>query len=94
MTAKKRGKPTAKGAKPRPAAKKAAKKSSALTRGLLDVAHRLTSGRKKAIGLASWVGRPAPPFTLLADDGRTYSLGDWAGRWLVLFFFPKADTPG
>lgn len=39
-------------------------------------------------------GSKAPPFSLLADDGRTVKLADFAGRRLVLFFYPKADTPG
>jgi peroxiredoxin Q/BCP len=94
MTAKKRGKPAAKTPKTKRAAKKASKPSSKLTRGLLDVAHRLTTRGRKGTGLSSWVGRAAPAFTLNADDGKSMSLGDYAGRWVVLFFFPKADTPG
>jgi peroxiredoxin Q/BCP len=40
------------------------------------------------------VGEAAPDFRLSADDGRTVTLGDYRGRWLVMFFFPKAMTPG
>src|ERR1700680_1719333 len=40
------------------------------------------------------VGRKAPAFTLPASDGTTASLTDFAGRTLVLYFYPKADTPG
>jgi peroxiredoxin Q/BCP len=40
------------------------------------------------------VGDKAPDFTLPAHTGRTVSLKDYAGRKLVLYFFPKADTPG
>jgi thioredoxin-dependent peroxiredoxin len=36
----------------------------------------------------------APAFTLPDDRGRQVSLSDFAGKKLVLFFFPKADTPG
>ena len=36
----------------------------------------------------------APAFALVADDGRTVKLADFAGKKLVLFFYPKADTPG
>lgn len=39
-------------------------------------------------------GDTAPKFQLKADDGREVSLGDFRGRWLVLYFFPKALTPG
>jgi len=39
-------------------------------------------------------GDGAPHFQLTADDGNEVSLGDFRGRWLVLFFFPKALTPG
>jgi cytochrome oxidase Cu insertion factor (SCO1/SenC/PrrC family) len=40
------------------------------------------------------VGDPAPPFQLQDQDGQSVSLKDFAGRWLVLFFYPKDDTPG
>ena len=39
-------------------------------------------------------GAKAPTFTLPQDSGGTVSLGDFAGRKLVLYFYPKADTPG
>jgi peroxiredoxin Q/BCP len=39
-------------------------------------------------------GGPAPDFRLPRDDGGETSLADFAGRKLVLFFYPKADTPG
>jgi len=40
------------------------------------------------------VGAKAPLFTLPRDGGGTVSLGDFKGRKLVLYFYPKADTPG
>ncbi|MDT7934187.1 MAG: peroxiredoxin [Sphingomonadaceae bacterium] len=40
------------------------------------------------------VGDEAPDFTLTADDGRTLRLADFAGRKLVLYFYPKDDTSG
>jgi peroxiredoxin Q/BCP len=40
------------------------------------------------------VGDPAPDFRLPADDGRMVTLADYRGRWLALYFFPKALTPG
>jgi len=40
------------------------------------------------------IGEPAPGFTLTADDDSTISLSDYAGQTVVLYFYPKADTPG
>jgi peroxiredoxin Q/BCP len=39
-------------------------------------------------------GDPAPPFAALATDGRRVSLADYRGRKLVLYFYPRDDTPG
>lgn len=39
-------------------------------------------------------GDTAPDFRLNSDNGREVSLGDFRGRWLALYFFPKALTPG
>jgi len=39
-------------------------------------------------------GAKAPVFTLQRDGGATVSLKDFKGRKLVLYFYPKADTPG
>ena len=39
-------------------------------------------------------GAKAPAFSLPRDGGSTVSLKDYAGRKLVLFFYPRADTPG
>ena len=36
----------------------------------------------------------ARPFNLPRDGGDSVSLADYAGRKLVLFFYPSADTPG
>jgi peroxiredoxin Q/BCP len=40
------------------------------------------------------VGDKAPDFSLPSDSEATVSLKDFTGKMLVLFFFPKADTPG
>jgi len=40
------------------------------------------------------VGDNAPQFALASDTGATISLKDFAGKHVVLFFFPKANTPG
>ena len=39
-------------------------------------------------------GEKAPPFHLPRDGGQTVSLADFVGQKLVLFFYPRADTPG
>ncbi|MEW5795036.1 MAG: peroxiredoxin [Candidatus Zixiibacteriota bacterium] len=40
------------------------------------------------------IGAKAPLFSLPNQDGTKVSLKDHAGRWLVLYFYPKDDTPG
>lgn len=40
------------------------------------------------------IGTKAPQFTLEDDTGAKVSLRDFAGRWVVLYFYPRADTPG
>ena len=40
------------------------------------------------------VGDPLPDIALTAPDGTAVKLSDFAGRKLVLFFYPKDDTPG
>ena len=39
-------------------------------------------------------GADAPPFTLLDQSGTPVSLSDYKGRKVVMYFYPKADTPG
>jgi peroxiredoxin Q/BCP len=39
-------------------------------------------------------GKMAPAFSLFADDGKKVSLKDFVGRKVVLYFYPKDDTPG
>jgi peroxiredoxin Q/BCP len=40
------------------------------------------------------VGDQAPDFDVLDHRGQRVRLGDFAGRTVVLWFYPKADTPG
>jgi thioredoxin-dependent peroxiredoxin len=40
------------------------------------------------------VGERAPDFALTSDDGRRYALRDFRGKKVVLYFYPKDDTPG
>ena len=39
-------------------------------------------------------GSKAPAFTLESSEGGKVSLGDFAGKTVVLYFYPKDDTPG
>ncbi|UAJ80604.1 thioredoxin-dependent thiol peroxidase [Leifsonia sp. ZF2019] len=39
-------------------------------------------------------GRPAPAFTLTDQDGSPVSLGDYAGKNVIVYFYPAAMTPG
>ena len=38
--------------------------------------------------------KPAHNFSLQDQNGETKTLADYAGKWLVLYFYPKDDTPG
>jgi peroxiredoxin Q/BCP len=39
-------------------------------------------------------GQQAPDFTLPSQDGSSVSLHDFRGKWIVLYFYPKDNTPG
>ena len=39
-------------------------------------------------------GTPAPSFTLPDQNGNSVSLSDFKGSWLLLWWYPKAATPG
>lgn len=39
-------------------------------------------------------GDPAPPFAAVDHQGRRVTSADHAGRWVVLWFYPQADTGG
>ena len=49
---------------------------------------------KSAAAAALQIGDSAPAFTVKRDGDSTVRLGDFAGRKLVIFFYPRADTPG
>lgn len=40
------------------------------------------------------VGQAAPDFSLPDQNGLVHSLKEFSGKWLVLYFYPKDDTPG
>ena len=39
-------------------------------------------------------GKKAPAFALKDQDGKTHKLSDYAGQPVILYFYPKDDTPG
>lgn len=39
------------------------------------------------------IGQAAPSFSLPDQDGKMHSLAEYRGKWLVLYFYPKDDTP-
>jgi peroxiredoxin Q/BCP len=40
------------------------------------------------------IGSSAPDFSTVDDQNRPVSLSKFRGQWIVLFFYPKDDTPG
>ena len=81
------------------ARKAAAKKTTA--RSASPAPRRTAAARKaaaaaprKATGKPPVVGDMAPEFALRDQTGRTVMLSDYRGRKLLLYFYPKADTPG
>ncbi len=44
--------------------------------------------------MAAEIGKRFPDFGLQNQDGNTVKLDDYAGKWLVLYVYPKDDTPG
>jgi peroxiredoxin Q/BCP len=47
-----------------------------------------------ALAAAAQVGQPAPAFKLQDQNGKWHSVGDYRGRWLVMYFYPKDFTGG
>jgi peroxiredoxin Q/BCP len=62
---------------------------------ILSALVALTSFAKPAFGIVELkIGDAAPAFTLKNQDGADFSLESRKGQWTVLYFYPKADTPG
>jgi peroxiredoxin Q/BCP len=40
------------------------------------------------------IDNPAPNFELHDQSGETHTISDYEGKWVVLYFYPKDDTPG
>ena len=58
------------------------------------VAMLCLAGLALAFSDAPEVGKPAPEFTLKSNEGKTVSLKDYKGKWVVLYFYPKDFTSG
>ncbi|WP_291861241.1 peroxiredoxin [Bradyrhizobium sp.] len=71
-----------------------AAKSPALKKPTMHPASSPKTGAAAPRPLGLSEGATAPDFQLPRDDGDTVSLDDFKGRKLVLFFYPRADTPG
>jgi thioredoxin-dependent peroxiredoxin len=54
----------------------------------------LDHGREDTLGLMIEEGKPAPDFELSSDAGETIRLSELRGKPVVLYFYPKDDTPG
>jgi peroxiredoxin Q/BCP len=82
------------------APKKSASKSAKQTSTLSKASHKAPSKQLKTAGSSVArttvlvEGAKAPAFQLPRDGGKAISLADFEGRKLVLFFYPRADTPG
>ncbi len=47
-----------------------------------------------ALAAPPQIGKPAPEFELPDQDGQLHSLEDYRDQWVVLYFYPKDQTPG
>ena len=47
-----------------------------------------------SVAAETMLGDPAPEFTLLDQHKAAHTLADYKGKWVVLYFYPKDDTPG
>ena len=66
-------------------------KLSAIPRILAHVVKQAVTGKR---GEVLREGSPAPDFTVKDESGMTHTLGQYRGRKVILWFFPRASTPG
>src|SRR5262245_15106025 len=69
-------------------------KISRIATVLVVIAAATLAARTFAADAAPAVGSPAPTFTLTSNEGKPTSLGDFRGKWVVLYFYPKDFTSG
>ncbi len=75
-------------AKKTAAEKTAAKKTAAKKTAAKKTAPALTGRKPPALG------KKAPDFSLESTEGHPILLSDYRGKWVVLYFYPKDNTPG
>jgi peroxiredoxin len=66
-------------------------KLSTLAKTMRQMAQQTITGNKGHV-LAE--GTPAPDFDVPDESGQRHSLGQYRGKKLILWFFPRASTPG
>ncbi len=49
---------------------------------------------RKTAAVSTLAGKAAPAFSMMNDEGRKVSLKDFRGQRVILYFYPKDDTPG
>ena len=81
-------------AKPEKTAKTTSAKASHKPTSKQLIKSNLSAPTKPVAGTELVEGATAPGFSLPRDGGGSVSLADYAGKKLVLFFYPRADTPG
>lgn len=81
---------------PRTGAKAVKAKASGKAPGKMPAKPAKPAAAAKATSASSPIaeGKPAPAFQVIRDGGETVKLADFKGKNLVIFFYPRADTPG
>ena len=62
--------------------------------GMLGALALWFAGRSTSAGEVPQAGQEAPDFSLPDQHGQVHTLKSFAGKWLVLYFYPKDETPG
>jgi len=65
-----------------------------ITFKLSVIATALLLGQFAVAAGGPYVGKPAPEFELPDQQGQLHSLEDYRDQWVVLYFYPKDETPG
>lgn len=60
----------------------------------LALAAAITVSAQQAPAAKPAAGEVAPAFSLVDQDGKKHSLADYKGKWVVVYFYPKDQTPG
>jgi peroxiredoxin Q/BCP len=63
-------------------------------RGAVMMAAMILGAFRQGLASDIKVGDPAPGINLKTDEGKDFNLKDRTGQWTVLYFYPKAGTPG